>query len=572
MHHIYKNSYLNLVAAAATDATGGLFRQRNPLSTVPCIVKIGGSISQEYGASQYTPEVYTKPCTLPAMNRAWIFQEWVLAPRALLFGKKELFWQCQEMHGTETCPAIRPEEKEINLASSSFRKNWRAIKEMTAAQRWELWNLVIEQYSAKEITKSSDKLVAVAGLASEMGGAWDSVDYLAGMWSYRLRRSLLWVSEDYLLGKSTRQTGYIAPSWSWASMAGHVNMNHDYRLNDGLVEVLDASLQYTSPLNPYGAMTSGYIRLKGPLVRAKIAKVKHELELSHGINRPHWEIRLAIDSDEQGKEEEEADELSPRMTIQAKTISWDDQGMDNSIEVMVAYLVPFEVSFYGDETDASRVSGLKLEGLILLPTHLQDGQYRRLGCFKIVDEWIYQDEFPWVAYQRADDGNRSDIPNREDVSNKEDFTDDEEFTDDEDCQELPLPEERVRYRTALEIEDRSAELKKEIKLHITGPMKDRTRLQRMQQWMQLCDTGGLEKTEGREDIKPREDDRFFNGVVDTQLWHRYGEVLSLKEYHNIGSFLIVAFAVNEMDIESEAMSSKFYEHYHGECYFTFQIV
>ena len=46
--------------------------------------------------------------------------------------------------------------------------------------------MVIEGYFTKrltKLTKFSDKLVALSGLASDLGRSWDGVDYLAGLWS-----------------------------------------------------------------------------------------------------------------------------------------------------------------------------------------------------------------------------------------------------------------------------------------------------------------------------------------------------------------------------------------------------
>ena len=63
------------------------------------------------------------------------------------------------------------------------------IVSTTNVALWEVW-CVIEGYSAKiltKLTKFSDKLFALSGLASDLGRSWDGVDYLAGLWSCQLR-------------------------------------------------------------------------------------------------------------------------------------------------------------------------------------------------------------------------------------------------------------------------------------------------------------------------------------------------------------------------------------------------
>jgi hypothetical protein len=47
---------------------------------------------------------------------------------------------------------------------------------------------------------------------------------------------------------------------------------------------------------------------------------------------------------------------------------------------VTVYLLPLKVSL---ETDF----GIRLQGLLLLPTFLQNGQFRRLGYFEIQDDW-----------------------------------------------------------------------------------------------------------------------------------------------------------------------------------------
>jgi hypothetical protein len=48
----------------------------------------------------------------------------------------------------------------------------------------EVWCVVIEGYSAKrltKLTKFSDKLVALSGLASDLGRSWDGEDSFGGL-------------------------------------------------------------------------------------------------------------------------------------------------------------------------------------------------------------------------------------------------------------------------------------------------------------------------------------------------------------------------------------------------------
>ncbi|KAK8133436.1 hypothetical protein PG984_005448, partial [Apiospora sp. TS-2023a] len=74
------------------------------------------------------------------------------------------------------------------------------------------WHRVIEQFSRLTLTRQSDCLPALSGLAQRFGHG--SADYLAGLWASSLAFDLLW-RVDKLEDEATRQTTYRGPSWSW---------------------------------------------------------------------------------------------------------------------------------------------------------------------------------------------------------------------------------------------------------------------------------------------------------------------------------------------------------------------
>lgn len=107
MGQIYANSWLNLAAAAAKDSTEGLFFQRSPLQIAPCRIKAGRAGFTRYVKSIYTPENADSDQMI-LYTRAWVFQEWLLAPRALVFSKNELLWECSGLNASEKYPEGYP--------------------------------------------------------------------------------------------------------------------------------------------------------------------------------------------------------------------------------------------------------------------------------------------------------------------------------------------------------------------------------------------------------------------------------------------------------------------------------
>ena len=96
----------------------------------------------------------------------------------------------------------------------------------------ENWHRVIEQYSSLSLTKQTDRLPALSGLAIRSSPVLG--EYLAGLWKHSLVSDLLW-RINKLEHDIVRPTEYIAPSWSWASVNGPVSFwpEPDTRLIEG---------------------------------------------------------------------------------------------------------------------------------------------------------------------------------------------------------------------------------------------------------------------------------------------------------------------------------------------------
>ncbi|PVH68935.1 HET-domain-containing protein, partial [Cadophora sp. DSE1049] len=179
MHSVYSNAVLNICATA--EDPNGLFTQREH------------------------SHVSTGPIPLhwsPLNRRAWVLQERLLSQRNLHFGKKQLFWECQQHTACELTP-----EEFVGGGLPPDR----------LLDSFAIWNMVVSTYSSCGLTFETDKLIAVSALArhcqTQLGLEGD---YLAGLWSKYLGNQLLWETHPYLHGK--RQKTYRAPTWSWASM------------------------------------------------------------------------------------------------------------------------------------------------------------------------------------------------------------------------------------------------------------------------------------------------------------------------------------------------------------------
>ncbi|KAJ9633815.1 hypothetical protein H2199_009228 [Coniosporium tulheliwenetii] len=151
----------------------------------------------------------------------------------------------------------------LNTATKGI--SWEGYKCKTLTR---MWQVIISEYSARNITRNADILPALSGCASQMqidGGK----DYLAGIFLDHVPEILLWSAFPNWGSTVTYRPSseYIAPSFSWASLVGaQVGFEGFGRfIPVSRIELLEASCQLKGE-NPFGEVVSGFIRLSGALI------------------------------------------------------------------------------------------------------------------------------------------------------------------------------------------------------------------------------------------------------------------------------------------------------------------
>lgn len=178
------------------------------------------------------------------------------------------------------------------------------------------WLGITENYSARLLTKSEDKLVALSGLASAISTFLKDDQYVAGMWKSNLISGLLWRVKSE---PGKRLATYCAPSWSWASVDGPVHYQTNYFGESGWpVPKPDAPFDQakivTITLEPkssdvYGQLCGGSITLQGQWYNIKIQKefifqennqytTTLELQFSFGSAREEYQPTYSINAED----------------------------------------------------------------------------------------------------------------------------------------------------------------------------------------------------------------------------------------------------------------------------------
>ena len=181
MDRVYKQGYLNISADWNADARDGLFNPRSPMRVQPLTIELL-EIGQSIQLTVDERDMFDWVNTAPLSQRAWVFQERHLARRILHFTEREIFWECcskAPYFACETFPNGAPcfyNERNVLLGGSMLTQ-MRSIMEIHR-----LWGDLCEMYSEKKLSKSTDKLVAISGLAKEFQKLLPYDIYFSGLW------------------------------------------------------------------------------------------------------------------------------------------------------------------------------------------------------------------------------------------------------------------------------------------------------------------------------------------------------------------------------------------------------
>ncbi|KXX73279.1 hypothetical protein MMYC01_210630 [Madurella mycetomatis] len=269
MGDTFSNAEVVIAAAAAWESSESFFVDQSPLYMSPCLIGVQGTVSGSRNSHGDFRAIYALPSRKYTHNssdlscsrirtRAWVFQEERLARRVVYFGDHQITVRCnacqesaqQVEFALGRRAKVRPYPNTIRPDVVGFalellkrrlsgwtaalksripnlsHRGWRRspapqarIEEESGLpfdymgdldgpprqlQTWVWWSL-IEQYSIRSMTVSTDKLPAIQGLAARV--------------QQRIR-----ARQAETESRSVKPP-FRAPSWSWASVDGAIKNN-----------------------------------------------------------------------------------------------------------------------------------------------------------------------------------------------------------------------------------------------------------------------------------------------------------------------------------------------------------
>ncbi|RBR25180.1 uncharacterized protein FIESC28_02088 [Fusarium coffeatum] len=249
----------------------------------------------------------------PWMQRGWTLQEWVLSPRLLHCGSTMTMFEClhgrcyeifpdtpegpfvvfgRQHHNGAPPPKLIDHQVEPGRISSETAVEANGmIRMFKSLEYWNdpkarpviSWAAIVEEFCRRQLTRDTDKLSALAGLAAEFRAykrIWcptqQQWDYFAGLWwcgnsmvgltghDGELPGALLWRGATHLSNPLSTPPVYRAPSWSWAAVDGPITFNKG--VGDNKLEILDVVCHHEYP-GSFSSVTTGWIDAHGLMRR-----------------------------------------------------------------------------------------------------------------------------------------------------------------------------------------------------------------------------------------------------------------------------------------------------------------
>ncbi|KAM7195053.1 Heterokaryon incompatibility protein (HET) domain containing protein [Rhypophila sp. PSN 637] len=393
MADTYRESALCIVVASAAAAGDGFLKPPDPprFFVDPFEVKVGDL--DDPLALTFGYRAPYRASADPISSRAWTLQERVLSRRLLIFSSSGVMWMCRETFDNPSGAPDAGPPYQTSLSSiyteaakgdgnsdeDGNEDKGKADTEVRASEIRETWMCIRADYTEMDLSYCTDKLPAISAIAAELAKqtGWT---YLAGMWEENLFSELHWrstrqiPSHDQTLGilkpEKTRNIGYLAPSWSWASVGlGGIVDSEDERADRQAFNfaILKCHVEPIDPAFPFGPVKGGYLLVSGKTLELGWLSENADDEASWDI--PDISLIDPVDGNSIGE----------------GTLDPLDGPLDQSQKVTCLAMSQLRLGPLLQRT-------LPVEGLILLPVESESGSsgtFRRIGFFRITRPLVF---------------------------------------------------------------------------------------------------------------------------------------------------------------------------------------
>lgn len=288
MRAIFENAFITIVAAAGENASCGFLDMPTKQNDIAFQLPYHNPEHEESSRGTiYATEADTRRSMKdqPINLRAWTLEERLLSRRKIIYFEDRVAWECYDVSLADSGEIenmdddMRIPPRILHAGDRRFTSGHFTTEELEWTVHTE-WLKNIEWYTTRDLTRPSDKLRAVGGIAQKYQAVLQ-VEYLAGLWQGYVLAGLLWrrivdIDGD---GLQARPKKYRAPSWSWASIVGKVEYSWLDREGGSLEvtrlghaesiattikpDIIDARVKLSSPERPFWGVIGGILVMDG---------------------------------------------------------------------------------------------------------------------------------------------------------------------------------------------------------------------------------------------------------------------------------------------------------------------
>ena len=227
MGSIYANAYLTVAATGGTALSGlrGIEYVTPPMQRTQYLSLMRYARSKDYLHIKIK-EHHDQLQASVWNHRAWTFQEQVFSRRLLVFGEREVSWECHctvWFEGMDVVEGQCQNNSEVVAQGFSF------------AVPANLWDYVchVEQYNRRALTFPEDALDAFGGILTALSTVFIG-GFICGLPRMYFDAALLWYNKSPLERRRAvrDQTKAMPPTWAWAAWAGAITFRDHAKTPD----------------------------------------------------------------------------------------------------------------------------------------------------------------------------------------------------------------------------------------------------------------------------------------------------------------------------------------------------
>ncbi len=425
---VYQGAVVTIAAAHASSGNGGCFVRRDGSALLPFSLPLRTQEGTETVNAFFLPLSVSRIVRdvldeQPLLTRAWVLQEQVLSRALLLYHSDQLRWECHTTQKSERSPdgayllrAYDDLSRALVCEGDAFQRNAQKRLDGQVGQEKEEWDMhrqwcqLVADYTRRGITKTTDRLIALDGIAQTMTSR-TSNRYVAGLWSDQLAFGLMWsipwttatsygfweqAKDPTLSLPCSRHETSVAPSWSWASVTFPVT----WAFIDGNMPSLKKVKSLCNILNvdtegtPFSM--SGKLLIQGWTQKLLVDPTYQQYHFS-GISKDSPRIkRLGILETSAADPDEVIDTCyaSPNSGSSTKNFKLfpmrftPDELIDRTQEITFLAIAEIPASEFSIRLESSMPT---IKTLALIPTGVRHNEYRRVG----IAQWY---NCSWYGY------------------------------------------------------------------------------------------------------------------------------------------------------------------------------